>query len=106
MKHIFIVNPCAGKKDQRARIYEMADRLRDRHGLDCACMLTDRPGGAEAYAATCPSHGRGVFFSRAGDYQIAPKPPSGRLWVVYGNLAFPKGKTPPAAFLRNRRGLP
>ena len=50
-----------------------------------------RPGGAEAgaeayaeaYAAACPSHGRGVFFSRAGDYQIAPKPPGGRLWVVY-----------------------
>ena len=41
-----------------------------------------RPGGAEAYAAACPSHGRDVFFSRAGDYQIAPKPPSGRLWVV------------------------
>ena len=29
-----------------------------------------------------PSHGRGVFFYRAGDYQIAPKPPEGRLWVV------------------------
>ena len=28
-----------------------------------------------------------------GDYQIAPKPPGGRLWVVYGSLAFPKGKT-------------
>ena len=38
--------------------------------------------GAEAYAAACPSHGRDVFFSRAGDYQIAPKPPGGRLWVV------------------------
>ena len=41
-----------------------------------------RPGGAEAYAAACPSHGGGVFLSRAGDYQIAPKPPGGRLWVV------------------------
>ena len=30
MKHVFIVNPCAGKKDQRARIYEMADRLREK----------------------------------------------------------------------------
>ena len=36
MKHIFIINPHAGKKDQTARIYDMADRLRERHGLDCA----------------------------------------------------------------------
>ena len=46
MRHVFIINPRAGKKDQTARIYEMADRLRSLHGLDCACMLTDRPGGA------------------------------------------------------------
>ena len=38
MKHIFIINPHAGKKDQTARIYDMADRLRERHGLDCACI--------------------------------------------------------------------
>ena len=46
MKHIFIVNPKAGKKDQRSRIYEMADALRARHSLEVAVMLTDRPGGA------------------------------------------------------------
>ena len=28
--------------------------------------------GAEASATACPSHGRGVFFCRVGDYQIAP----------------------------------
>ena len=28
MRHIFIINPAAGKKDQTARIYDMADRLR------------------------------------------------------------------------------
>ena len=46
MKHIFIINPHAGKRDQTSRIYEMADHLREAHGLTCACMLTDRPGGA------------------------------------------------------------
>ena len=46
MKHVFIINPHAGKRDQTSRIYEMADRLREKHGLECACMLTDRPGGA------------------------------------------------------------
>ena len=38
-------------------------------------------------------HGRGLCSTGFGDYQIAPKPPFGRLWVVYGSLAFPKGKT-------------
>ena len=46
MRHVFIINPYAGKRDQTSRIYGMADHLRDEHGLECACMLTDRPGGA------------------------------------------------------------
>ena len=46
MKHVFIINPNAGKRDQTSRIYQMADRLRDEHGLECACMLTERPRGA------------------------------------------------------------
>ena len=50
MKHVFIINPNAGKRDQTSRIYQMADRLRDEHGLECACMLTDRPGGATEMA--------------------------------------------------------
>lgn len=50
MRHVFIINPKAGKRDQTARIYEMADRLRAVHGLDCTCMLTDRPGGAAEMA--------------------------------------------------------
>ena len=33
--------------------------------------------GAEASATACLSHGRGVFFYRVGDYQIAPLPPQG-----------------------------
>ena len=50
MRHIFIINPHAGKKDQTGRIYEMADLLRAQHGLECQCLLTQRPGGAEEMA--------------------------------------------------------
>ena len=68
MKHIFIVNPKAGKKDQRARIYEMADALRDRHGLDCAVMLTDRPGGATDMARSLAESGEAVrIYACGGD---------------------------------------
>ena len=71
MKHIFIVNPKAGKKDQTTRIYEMADRLRERHGLDCACMLTDRPGGATEMARRIAESGQEVrFYACGGDGTI------------------------------------
>lgn len=50
MRHVFIINPHAGKRDQTSRIYAMAESLRRNHGLECACMLTERPGGAEEMA--------------------------------------------------------
>ena len=34
MKHIFIINPTAGKQDSRQRIYDMAKELREKHELD------------------------------------------------------------------------
>lgn len=46
MKHVFIINPKAGKRDQTTRILAMAEQLRRLHSLECTCMLTDRPGGA------------------------------------------------------------
>lgn len=68
MKHIFIVNPKAGKKDQRSRIYEMADALRERHGLDCTVMLTDRPGGATDMARTLAESGEALrIYACGGD---------------------------------------
>ncbi len=45
MRHVFIINPRAGRRDHTARIYQMAECLRERHGLECTCMLTVRPGG-------------------------------------------------------------
>ena len=57
MRHVFIINPRAGKRDQTARIYEMANHLRSAHGLDCTCMLTDRPGGATEMARRLAEEG-------------------------------------------------
>ena len=72
MKHIFIINPHAGKKDQTSRLYEMADRLRDEHGLDCACMLTDRPGGAMDMARKLAESGGEVrLYACGGDGTIS-----------------------------------
>lgn len=68
MKHIFIINPRAGKQDQTARIYEMADRLRDNHGLTCACMLTERPGGATEMARKLAASGEALrLYACGGD---------------------------------------
>lgn len=68
MRHVFIINPKAGKRDQTARIYAMADRLRADHGLDCACMLTERPGGAETVARRLAETGETVrLYACGGD---------------------------------------
>ena len=68
MKHVFIINPNAGKRDQTARIYDMADRLRDRHGLECACMLTERPGGATEMARKLAQTGEDLrLYACGGD---------------------------------------
>ena len=72
MRHVFIINPRAGKKDQTARIYEMADRLRSLHGLDCACMLTDRPGGATEMARRLAESGGKVrVYACGGDGTVS-----------------------------------
>ena len=68
MRHVFIINPKAGKRDQAARIYAMADRLREGRGLDCTCMLTERPGGAEAIARRLAETGEPVrLYACGGD---------------------------------------
>lgn len=72
MRHIFIINPKAGKRDQTSRIYDMADRLRDVHGLDCACMLTDRPGGATDMARRLAETGEEIrLYACGGDGTVS-----------------------------------
>ena len=46
MKHIFIINPKAGKGHNIQKLYDMADILRDKHGLDVMCILTQSRGHA------------------------------------------------------------
>ena len=68
MKHIFIINPAAGKTDGRARVYQMAEALRENHGLDVECMLTKSPGHAIALTRGIAAAGSGVrFYACGGD---------------------------------------
>lgn len=50
MRHLFIINPRAGRQNQTSRVLAMAESLRKNHGLDCACMLTNSPGHAAELA--------------------------------------------------------
>ena len=71
MRHIFIINPKAGKRDQTSRLLEMAEALRSRHGLDCSCMLTDRPGGATEMARKLAETGEPLrIYACGGDGTI------------------------------------
>ena len=68
MKHIFIINPAAGKKDSRARVYAMAEKLKNDHGLDVECMLTRSPGHAMALTRGIAETGCPVrFYACGGD---------------------------------------
>ena len=68
MRHIFIINPAAGKKDNRQRVYAMADALRDRHDLDVECMLTQSQGHAISLTRGIAETGKAVrFYACGGD---------------------------------------
>ena len=67
MKHVFLINPRAGKRDQTARLRGLADRLAA-HGLKVSCLLTDRLGGAEAIARAPAETGEPVrIYACGGD---------------------------------------
>ena len=71
MRHIFIINPHAGKGTHTSALYAMADQLRERHGLTVECLLTDRPGGAEAMARRLAESGERVrLYACGGDGTI------------------------------------
>ena len=68
MKHVFIINPNAGKHDSRQRIYDMADALREKHGLDVQCILTKKQGHATELARRlCDSGEELRFYACGGD---------------------------------------
>ncbi|MBQ7714158.1 MAG: lipid kinase, partial [Oscillospiraceae bacterium] len=57
MKHIFIINPTAGKRDGSERVRAMAEALRRNHALDVECLLTQSPGHATALARDAAARG-------------------------------------------------
>lgn len=68
MKHIFIINPTAGKSDSRQKIYDMADSLRQKHGLDVQCILTKKQGHATELAKKLCETGETLrFYACGGD---------------------------------------
>lgn len=68
MKHIFIINPTAGKTDSRQKIYDMAESLRQKHGLDVQCILTKKQGHATELAKKLCETGETLrFYACGGD---------------------------------------
>ncbi len=68
MKHVFIINPNAGKRDSRQRIYDMAEALREKHGLEVQCVLTKKQGHATELARKlCESGEELRFYACGGD---------------------------------------
>ena len=68
MKHVFIINPAAGKADSRQRIYDMAERLRRDHGQEVQCILTRRQGHAiEMARELCQTGEELRFYACGGD---------------------------------------
>ena len=68
MKHIFIINPTAGKTDSRQKIYDMAESLRQKHGLDVQCILTKKQGHATELAKKLCETGETLrFYACVGD---------------------------------------
>jgi len=68
LKHIFIINPAAGKTDSRTHVYAMAEKLRTEHGLDVECMLTKSHGHAIALTRGIAETGAPVrFYACGGD---------------------------------------
>ena len=71
MKHVFIINPTAGKKDCTARVMDMAKTLASRHSLDLQCILTKRSGHAMETARTLAQSGQEVrIYACGGDGTI------------------------------------
>lgn len=68
MKHVFIINPTAGKKDCTAALMAMAKELSARHALEVECILTRRPGHAAETARSLAQNGREVrLYACGGD---------------------------------------
>ena len=66
MKHIFIINPTAGKRDCTAELMSMAKARGARHDLEVECILTQRPGHAAETTRAIARTGQPVRFYVCG----------------------------------------
>ena len=68
MRHVFIINPTAGKRNCTTELMEMAKGLEERHGLQVECILTKSPGhAAETVRALAASGDPIRFYACGGD---------------------------------------
>ena len=68
MRHIFIINPTAGKRNCTAELMGMAKGLEDRHGLQVECILTKSPGHASETVKALAASGDPIrFYACGGD---------------------------------------
>ena len=68
MKHVFIINPTAGKRDCTARVMDMVKDLAARRGLETECILTRQPGHAMETAGNLARSGQEVrLYACGGD---------------------------------------
>ena len=82
MRHIFIINPIAGGRDSTPRIMGQARALQERHGADCQCILTRRPGHAMETCRALAESGEDLrFYACGGDGTVNE--------VANGILGFP-----------------
>ena len=71
MRHVFIINPTAGKKDCTARLMAMAKKLEAEHHTPVECILTTRPGHATETTRSIAKTGDSVrFYVCGGDGTI------------------------------------
>jgi len=71
MKHIFIINPTAGKRNRTTELMEMAKRLEQAHGIEVECILTKSRGHAAETCREIASRGEPVrFYACGGDGTI------------------------------------
>ena len=68
MKHIFIINPRAGRKNGAAHLMDQIEALRRVHNLTCETVLTGRQGHAEEVARRAAESGEAVrLYACGGD---------------------------------------
>ena len=68
MRHIFIINPTAGKRDCTIELMEMAKGLEARHHLTADCILTKNKGYATEVTRNIAASGEDVrFYACGGD---------------------------------------